>query len=545
MVEPLLVVEDLTVHFDLPKPYPWSKRQRAKVLQGISFHLNRGESLGVVGESGSGKTTLGRALMRILAPTRGFKKGHGRGPKQGRILLDGQDITDWNQRALRRLRADMQMVFQDPQSSLNPRRRIASIVTQPLKAFNRIGPSTDPSIAAGANRKALAESLLVKVGLNPALSSRYPHELSGGQRQRVGIARAIALEPKLLVADEIVSGLDVSSQAQIIALLEQLKREMDLALIFISHDLSVVRKLCDRTIVLHNGRIAEQNHTAELFRFARHPYTRELIRAIPLPEIQDDWLDDPIDNHSEGGLAMQIQGATALITGANRGIGQRYVDALLQRGVKKIYATARNPQSIRPRADSVEVLALDITDHAAITALADKLQDVDLLINNAGVNRMSAFVASDDLAAAREEMEVNYFGTMAMCKAFAPVLKTNGGGAMINMLSILSRVNLPLMGSLCASKSAGLSLVQGVRAELAAQNTAVVAVMPGAVDTDMSKDFPPPKMAPEDVVTAALDGLEQGLEEIYPGEMASGLSQGLSADPKSVEKELAMYLPGG
>jgi len=157
---------------------------------------------------------------------------------------------------------------------------------------------------------------------------------------------------------------------------------------------------------------------------------------------------------------------------------------------------------------------------------------------------MSAFAASKNLTGARDEMEVNYFGTLAMCRAFAPVLKSNGGGAIVNLLSILARVNLPLMGSLCASKAAGLSMVQGLRAELAVQQTAVIAVMPGAVDTEMSRDFPPPKMSTSDVAKAIVDGVEQGLEEIYPGEMARGLNEGLCADPKAVEKELASYLPG-
>ena len=522
--KPLLMVKDLSVFFKIPKPWPWSERQQFKVLQEINFSLHQGESLGIVGESGSGKTTLGRALMRIIKP------------KKGNIILQGEDITYLPQRQLRPVRAHMQMVFQDPMSSLNPRRRIAAIVTQPMRSFGRI--------SATENIEDCARSLLQRVGLDPELIHRFPHELSGGQRQRVGIARAISLQPKLLVADEIVSGLDVSSQAQIIDLLHQLKQEMQLSLIFISHDLSVIRALCDRTLVLHNGRIAEHNQTAELFRFPRHPYTRELIRAIPLPEIQTNWLDRANDTHSFGGIAMQIKGATALVTGANRGIGQHYVEELIRRGARKVYATARDASAIKAHGANVEVIDLDITNHDAIAALADKAGDVDLLINNAGINRMAPLVASDDLQGARDEMEVNYFGTLAMCKAFAPVLKNNGGGAIVNMLSILSRVNLPLMGSLCASKSAGLSLAQGVRAELAAQNTAVVAVMPGAVDTDMSKDFPPPKMAPLDVVTTALDGIEQGLEEIYPGEMATGLNQGLAADPKAIEKELAMYLPG-
>ncbi|MBX2869336.1 MAG: SDR family oxidoreductase [Acidiferrobacterales bacterium] len=524
MTDPLVSANRLSVSYRIPKTLPWEEQQYFEVLKEVNFEILPGQRLGIVGESGSGKTTLGRAMLRLVKLS------------SGQLLFDGENISTLKQSALRPMRQRMQMIFQDPQSSLNPRRRIANIVTQPLIAFGKL-----------PDRSALRETastLLERVGLNPDLIDRFPHELSGGQRQRVGIARAIALEPKLLVADEIVSGLDVSSQAQIILLLESLSRDMDLTLVFISHDLSVVRKLCDSVIVLHQGRIAERNSTDGLFRFARHPYTRELIRAIPLPEIDDNWLDQNNDTQSKGGLAMQIKNATVLVTGANRGIGRAYIDELVKRGAKKVYATARTPSEIKTSHANVETHPLDITDRDAVYQLASKLSDVDLIINNAGVNMMSALVASDGLDAARAEMEVNYLGTLSMCQAFAPVLKENGGGAILNMLSILSRVNLPLMGSLCASKAAGLSLVQGVRAELAAQNTAVVAVMPGAVDTDMSKDFPPPKMAPADVVSAALDGLEEGLEEIYPGEMASGLNQGLSADPKAVEKELAGYLPG-
>lgn len=524
MVKPLFSAKELCVSYRIPRTFPWEKQEYHPVLKEVSFDLQPGQSLGIVGESGSGKTTLGRAMLRLIKLT------------SGQLVFEETDISSHTQTALRPLRQHMQMIFQDPQSSLNPRRRIKHIVTQPLKAFGKLAPGTDRDLAAS--------KLLQRVGLDSSLIHRFPHELSGGQRQRVGIARAIALEPRLLVADEIVSGLDVSSQAQIVSLLQKLQSELNLTLVFISHDLSVVRKLCDSVIVLHNGRIAEQNSTDALFRFARHPYTRELIRAIPLPEIDNNWLEQATDTLSKGGLAMQIKNATVLVTGANRGIGQSFVEELVKRGAKKVYATARNPASIQSSHTNVETHALDITDRVAIQNLASTLTDVDLVINNAGINMMSALVASDGLEAARMEMEVNYLGTLSMCQAFAPVLKANGGGAIINMLSILSRVNLPLMGSLCASKAAGLSLVQGVRAELAAQNTAVVAVMPGAVDTDMSKDFPPPKMAPQDVVNAALDGLEEGLEEIYPGEMASGLNQGLAADAKAVEKELAGYLPG-
>lgn len=524
MTDPLLEVSDLSAGFELPREAPWSKRKHLLVLKGVSFSLESGRSLGIVGESGSGKTTLGRVLLRLLKP------------RSGEIIFEGREIARLTQRELRPIRQRMQMIFQDPQSSLNPRRRVGHIVTQPLVAFDQM-----PS-----NRKAasVAGELLERVGLDANIARRFPHELSGGQRQRIGIARAVALGPRLLVADEIVSGLDVSSQAQILTLLRQLQADIDLTLIFISHDLSVVRKLCDTIMVMQGGRVVEHNTSDELFRFARHPYTRELIQAIPLPEVDEHWLDQSTNPHATGGIAMKIKDATVLVTGANRGIGHSYIEALKQRGAKKIYATARDPDSIPSTGNNIEKHALDITDRKAVETLAAKLGDVDLLINNAGINRMSALVASNNLEAARDEIEVNYLGTLSMCQAFAPVLKANGGGAIINMLSILSRVNLPLMGSLCASKAAGLSLVQGVRAELAAQSTAVVAVMPGAVDTDMSKDFPPPKMNPADVVAAALDGLEQGLEEVYPGEMAAGLSQGLASDPKAVEKELAGYLPG-
>ena len=523
MTNPLLSLDSVGVSFKLPKPTVWATQQHVQVLNDISFTLAGGESLGIVGESGSGKSTLGRTIMRLVKSNKGT------------IRFEGKDITQLDENALREQRARLQMIFQDPQSSLNPRRKVGDLLLQPLSSFNRLDPTV--------SKEQVIHDLLKRVGLEISLADRYPHELSGGQRQRVGIARAISLKPRLIIADEIVSGLDVSSQAKIMMLLKDLQAELDLTLIFISHDLSVIRATCQRTLVLQQGRIAELNETDALFAFPRHPYTRELIRAIPLPQIEFGWLNEPADKTDTGGLAMQIKGSTVLITGANRGIGYAFIGELLKRGAKKVYATARDVKSIKIDHQDVETLALDITDHAAIQDLATKLSDVDLLINNAGVNAMSAFAASDTLDGARTEMEVNYFGTLAMCRAFAPSLKANGGGAIVNLLSILARVNLPLMGSLCASKAAGLSLVQGLRAELAAQHTAVVAVMPGAVDTDMSKDFPPPKMPAIDVVTATLDGLEEGLEEIYPGEMADGLNQGLAADPKAVEKELGGYLP--
>jgi NAD(P)-dependent dehydrogenase (short-subunit alcohol dehydrogenase family) len=183
-------------------------------------------------------------------------------------------------------------------------------------------------------------------------------------------------------------------------------------------------------------------------------------------------------------------------------------------------------------------LKLDITQPGDIAAAAAACRDVTLLVNNAGINRQAGFVAASDLDAARAAIETNYFGPFSMCRAFAPILSANGGGAIINMLSILARVALPMYGSLCASKAAALSLTQGVRGELAKQGTLVVAVMPGAVDTKMERNFPPPKLPPAEAARAALDGVERSIEEVYPGDMAMGMSQGLASDPKAVEKDL-------
>jgi len=244
---------------------------------------------------------------------------------------------------------------------------------------------------------------------------------------------------------------------------------------------------------------------------------------------------------------MRIAGQTALVTGANRGIGRAYVEALVARGAAKIYAGARDPARLKALVEAhkgkVVPIKLDITNPADIAAAAAQCRDVTLLVNNAGINRQAGLVAAADLAAARAEMETNYFGPLTMCRAFAPILKANGGGAVVNMLSILARVNLPMYGSLCASKAASLSMTQGVRAELAAQSTLVVAVMPGACDTEMEQNFPPPKLPPAEAAGAALDAVEKGQEEVYPGDMATGMSQGLAADPKAVEKDLAKYLP--
>jgi peptide/nickel transport system ATP-binding protein len=242
-----------------------------EILRDIGFTLARGEALALVGESGSGKTSLGRTLMRLYRPT------------AGRIRFAGIDITHLPESALRPLRARMQLIFQDPLSALNPRQHIGTILTRPLAAFGRL--------PARSLRRARAQALLAQVGLPEGFVDRFPHELSGGQRQRIGIARAIALDPELVIADEIVSGLDVSSQAQILALLRRLRRELGLSLIFISHDLSVVRVLCDRVMVLQAGRVVEEGPVAEVFAAPRHPYTRRLLAAAPLPDVDPDWIE--------------------------------------------------------------------------------------------------------------------------------------------------------------------------------------------------------------------------------------------------------------
>ena len=234
-----------------------------KAVDGVSFAVMKGETLGIVGETGCGKSTTARLMMRLLEPT------------AGTVRFEGEDITHLKGAKLKATRRELQMVFQDPYSSLNPRKTVGSIVAEPFAIH---GLHSDR-----AERRKKVRELMDTVGLNPEHYNRYPHEFSGGQRQRIGVARALALGPKLLIADEPVSALDVSIQAQVLNLLRELQREMGLTLVLISHDLSVVRHMCDRVAVMYEGKIVELAENEALYRSPEHPYTKELLAAVPGP----------------------------------------------------------------------------------------------------------------------------------------------------------------------------------------------------------------------------------------------------------------------
>ena len=244
---------------------------------------------------------------------------------------------------------------------------------------------------------------------------------------------------------------------------------------------------------------------------------------------------------------MEIRGSIALVTGANRGIGRAFVEALQMGDATRIYAAARNISSLANLAaddpQRIVPIPLDITDLDQVGDAAERCGDVNLLINNAGIALFAGVIAADNLDAARTEMEVNYFSTLAMCRAFAPILAANGGGVVVNMLTIGSVVNLPMLASYCASKAAAHSMTHAVRAELSAQGTHVVGVYPGPVDTDMSAGVDMPKSTPLEIAEAALDAVTKGLEDVYPGDMAASVRDGMVSDPKKLEKEFAAFLP--
>ncbi len=263
--EPLVQARDLVKHFPITRGVFLQRKVGAvKAVDGVNFEVRRGETLGIVGETGCGKSTTARLVMRLLEST------------SGELSFEGKDITHLKGAPLKAVRRDMQMIFQDPYSSLNPRKTIGSIIAEPFAIHGMLTEK-------GERRKAVQE-LMETVGLNPEHYNRYPHEFSGGQRQRIGVARALALKPKLLIADEPVSALDVSIQAQVLNLLRDLQERFGLTLIFIAHDLSVVRHMCDRVAVMYLGRIVELASSDELYSFPRHPYTGALLSAVPVAD---------------------------------------------------------------------------------------------------------------------------------------------------------------------------------------------------------------------------------------------------------------------
>jgi ABC-type microcin C transport system duplicated ATPase subunit YejF len=270
MADDLLIARGLVVAYGRPAGQFGRRGASLAVLHGLDIRVGEGETVGIVGESGSGKTTLGRALLGLIKPA------------AGSVVFDGSDITALDERARRPLRRRMQMIFQDPMSSLNPRHTIGRILIEPILLH---GLAADQASAL-----ALVYGVLDRVGLSRGTVDRYSFELSGGQRQRVGIARAVVLRPDFVLADEIVSGLDVSTQAQVLSLLKELTSEMRLALAFISHDLSVVRSICQRVVVMREGRVVEEGPCERVFAAPAAAYTRMLIDAIPLPAIDPGWL---------------------------------------------------------------------------------------------------------------------------------------------------------------------------------------------------------------------------------------------------------------
>lgn len=259
---PLLEVRHLVKEFTRKKGL-FGKATAVRAVDDVSFTIERGETFGLVGESGSGKTTTGRCILRLIEPT------------SGEVIFDGRDVLALSRTEMRAARRQMQIVFQDPYSSLNPRMRVSDIVEEPL-IIHKLGSK--------AERRERVRELFGLVGLNPDHLQRYPHEFSGGQRQRIGLARALALNPSLVIADEPVSALDVSVQAQVVNLLMDLQQRLQLTYLFVAHDLRLVEHICGRVAVMYLGRIVEMGETAKLFASPQHPYTRALLSAIPFPD---------------------------------------------------------------------------------------------------------------------------------------------------------------------------------------------------------------------------------------------------------------------
>ncbi|EIT84661.1 oligopeptide/dipeptide ABC transporter ATPase [Fictibacillus macauensis ZFHKF-1] len=264
MIEPLVKVENLKKHFPIKGGVLGSTVGQVKAVDGVSFTIKKGETLGLVGESGCGKSTTGRMLLRLLEPS------------EGKVYFEGKDILSLSSSEMRKMRRDMQMVFQDPYASLNPRHTVEKILEEPLIVHG---------MRNRQERKKRVKELLEVVGLSSYHAGRYPHQFSGGQRQRIGIARALAVNPKLIIADEPVSALDVSIQSQVLNLLQDLQKEFDLTYLFIAHDLGVVRHISDRVGVMYLGNIVELSTSEELYDEPLHPYTQALLSAVPIPDV--------------------------------------------------------------------------------------------------------------------------------------------------------------------------------------------------------------------------------------------------------------------